>query len=65
VNLSEDSTINFDILTKNIDAHMKKVKSDLKYVVIFDNISTIPNANQNLIDNINKLVKFCSESVSY
>lgn len=63
VTLNGDNSVNFDIIIENILKQIKKNKEDAKHVVIFDNISVIPNISENLIENINKLVEFSHHNV--
>ena len=58
VNLNQTRNLNFEVIIKNIETQQKKFNNNLKTVVIFDNISTLPNNEQTLIDEVNNLLKF-------
>lgn len=58
--LNNENNINFDILISDIEEQMKKFKN-LPTVVIFDNISTLPN--DNLYDSLSNMFKKLSDNV--
>jgi hypothetical protein len=67
VPLSKEGNFSFDIIIQNLEAQIKKFNtgntSENKTVVIFDNLSLLPNSGRILLDDINNLMNFSSDNV--
>jgi DNA/RNA endonuclease G (NUC1) len=64
VTANNEGHLNFETLFQNLESQIKKFSSqENKTVLIFDNLSLIPNSGRNLLDEINNLVKFTSDNV--
>ena len=67
VTLSKEGNFSFDIIIQNLEAQIKKFNtsttSENKTVVIFDNLSLLPNSGRILLDDVNNLIKFSSDNV--
>ncbi len=63
MSLNHDGNINFDTIIENILKQKNKGKEDSKYVILFDNISILPNTNESLIESLNNIVQFAFNNV--
>lgn len=61
--LNKNNEISFENIIKNIETQLKKYNNNLLTVVIIDNLSTLPITKNNLLDEINMLLKFLSDRV--
>jgi hypothetical protein len=63
VTLNNKKELSFDNIINNIESAIKIFNNNLKTVVIFDNVSTLPITSNNLYDEINLLVRYMSDNV--
>ena len=57
--------LDFDILNEDIISQLKKFKNDYKTIVMFDNLSVLPNDYLSLLKGITKLQHLLTEYVYY
>jgi hypothetical protein len=64
IELDEDLEIDFDKIKNNIEDMLAKfTRKENKTVVIFDNISTMPNGYDSLVKGISLIYQFLTEKV--
>lgn len=63
IDLTSEGVVNFQAVTQAIEIQIKKFNQENKTVVIFDNISTLPNDGEILMDNLNDIIKTTTEQV--